>query len=99
MGEQPEVPNNQSLAHVTFPALNCDVARTDKVAATEITIARNESGTTYSLLWLYGELKDDILAGKAAIDRRERVELVLQRRGILGIKEPTHKDDNQHASS
>jgi len=34
-----------------------------------------------------GELEVDLLAGKAAVDRRERVELVLERGGVLGVKE------------
>jgi hypothetical protein len=36
-----------------------------------------------------GELENDILASKLAVDGREGVKLVLQRGGILGVKEAT----------
>lgn len=46
------------------------------------------------ILLLRLELKDDILAREATIDRRERVELVLQQCGFLRIKEPAFEDGN-----
>jgi hypothetical protein len=38
-----------------------------------------------------GELENDLLAGKTAVDGREGIELVFQGGGILGIEEPEIK--------
>ncbi len=38
----------------------------------------------------YGELEHDILASETTVHRRERIELVFQRRGIFGIQEAGH---------
>jgi len=65
----------------------------------ELQLRKQARYYTHSLLWLYRELEDDVFAGKTAIDGRERVELILQRRGILRIKEPIPRDGNQHISS